>query len=240
MNLILLDDADFVAPDRALLTGRRLAHIRGVLKLRPGGQLRVGRVGGLLGEAEIIGLGEHAAELRVHLHRPPPPRLPLTLLLALPRPKAARRILRAVAEMGVTHVVLLNAWKVEKSYWQSPLLAPAAIRATLLEGLEQAGDTVLPRVQLAPRFKPFVEDLLPELVGALPTDTVRLLAHPGSATSCPHHLQRPALAAIGPDGGFTPYEVGKFVAAGFEPVNLGPRILRVEHAVVALIARACG
>jgi hypothetical protein len=59
-------------------------------------------------------------------NRPRP--LPLTVVLALPRPKMLRRILRALAEVGVKELHLINSYRVEKSYWQSPLLAPTALR----------------------------------------------------------------------------------------------------------------
>lgn len=237
MNLILLHDDDFIDAERVCLRGRRLRHLQEVLGATPGVQLRVGRVDGLMGVADVLHIDEQQVQLRVRLDQPPPPKRPLTLLLALPRPKALRRILRAVAELGVERVVLLNAWKVEKSYWQSPLLTPEAIREALLDGLEQARDTVLPEVQLAPRFKPFIEDQLPPLLDTLPAETLRLLAHPGGDTPCPRAIEQPAILAVGPDGGFTPYEVGRFVSTGFEAACLGPRIQRVEHAVISLIAR---
>ena len=101
----------------------------------------------------------------MRLDRPPPAPAPVRLLLALPRPKALRRVLQGVAAIGVKHVVLLNSWRVEKSYWASPALAPAALREQLVLGLEQGGDTRLPRVELRRRFKPFVEDELPALLG---------------------------------------------------------------------------
>src|SRR5690606_18946807 len=107
------------------------------------------------------------------------------------------------------------------------------IRANLLLGLEQARDTVLPRVCIEKRFKPFVEDHLPALV----VGTTALVAHPGDFPSCPRALEGPVVLAIGPEGGWIPYEVDKLNAAGFQPVQLAERILRVETAVTALTAR---
>jgi len=97
------------------------------------------------------------------------------LVLALPRPKALRRVLAASASMGVDRLVLLAAARVEKSYLSSPVLRPDRVRKHLLDGLEQAQDTVLPEVHLEPRFRPFVEDRMDALLG--PGE--RWLLHPG-------------------------------------------------------------
>ncbi len=87
-----------------------------------------------------------------------PPPLPLNLVLALPRPKMLKRLLIDAASLGIKRIVLINAWKVDKSYWRTPNLKAGLLREKLLLGLEQAGDTVLPELIQAPRFRPFVED----------------------------------------------------------------------------------
>ena len=233
MNLLLLEDGDFVAPDRVRLQGRRLQHLREVHRAECGDSLRVGRLGGLMGRGELLSLNAEQAELQISLDTHPPAKLPLTLLLAVPRPKMLKRVLQTVSAMGVARLVLLNSYRVEKSFWQTPFLEPAAIREQLILGLEQARDTVLPEVLIEPLFKPFVQDRLPALV----RNTRCYVAHPGAAKHCPVALNQPITLAIGPEGGFIPYEVDKLVEAGFESVHLGPRILRVETAVTALVAR---
>ena len=233
MNLLLLEDADFVAADRAVLRGRRLKHLHEVHGAESGDSLRVGRLGGLMGRGTLLALDEQHAELHVELDQPPPAKLPLTLLLALPRPKMLKRVLQTVAAMGVPRLVLLNSYRVEKSFWQTPFLEPEAIREQLLLGLEQARDTVLPEVSIEKRFKPFVEDRLP----AISADTLGLVGHPGDYPACPRAVSKPVTLAIGPEGGWIPYEVEKLQEAGLAPVQLGERILRVETAVPALLAR---
>jgi len=169
----------------------------------------------------------------VELDQPPPEKLPLTLLLALPRPKMLRRVLQTVSSMGVPRLILLNSYRVEKSFWQTPFLEPAAIREQLILGLEQARDTMLPEVIIEKRFKPFVEDQLPGIAAG----TVGLVGHPGDFPACPRAVEQPVTLAIGPEGGWIPYEVEKLTEAGLQPVQLGARILRVETAVTALLAR---
>ncbi|MBA1230916.1 16S rRNA (uracil(1498)-N(3))-methyltransferase [Pseudomonas viridiflava] len=233
MNLLLLEEADFIAADRVILRDRRLKHMQEVHRAEIGDSLRVGRVNGLLGTAEVLRLEAHEAELRVSLNTAPPAKLPLTLLLALPRPKMLRRVFQTVATMGVPTVILLNSYRVEKSFWQTPFLEPDAIREQLILGLEQARDSVLPEIIIEKRFKPFVQDRLPQLA----LNTLGLVGHPGPYPACPRAVDEPVTLAIGPEGGWIPYEVDLLGLSGLQPVQLGDRILRVETAVTALLAR---
>ena len=233
MNLALLLDEDFIADDRVLLRGRRRLHLDEVIQAQPGHRLPVGRLNGLMGTGELLRLTGEEAELRVHLDREPPRPLPLTLILALPRPKMLKRVIQNCATMGVKRLYLINSYKVEKSFWQSPWLSEEKLRENLILGLEQGMDTSLPQVTLCKRFKLFVEDELP----AIASGSRRLVAHPGTSTACPTYVDTPVTLCIGPEGGFIPYEVEKLIETGFEPVHLGPRILRVETAVPVLLAR---
>ncbi len=232
MNLLLLQETDFTGSDTAVISDQRAVHIRRVLRAEVGQQLRCGLLNGDIGSADILSIGDRI-ELKVALTGPPPTKLPLTLLLALPRPKAARRIVRAATELGVQHIILLNSYRVDKSYWQSPLVDDAHLRAAMLEGLEQSGDTQLPTLARAKRFKPFAEDELPSQLN----NTRGLLAHPYSNEAMPTLGGQQALLAIGPEGGFIPYEVTKLQDAGMQGFSLGPRILKVETAVPSIIGR---
>lgn len=233
MNLLLIAPEDFVTPETVRISGRRHRHIVDTLRSQPGEPLRAGLLDGPLGEARILSQGADETVLGVVLDTPPPPPVPITLLLALPRPKALRRIVQGVAAMGVKTIVVLNTSRVDKSYWQSPLLAPEAIAEQLRLGLEQGRDTVLPQVLLRPRFRPFVEDELP----ALAAGSQRLVAHPESAMPCPAGVAAPVTLAIGPEGGFIPFEVDLLARQGFQPIHCGVRTLRVETAVPAVIGR---
>ncbi|WP_434572910.1 16S rRNA (uracil(1498)-N(3))-methyltransferase [Pseudomonas sp. Z3-6] len=233
MNLLLLEEADFIGPDRVILSDRRLTHMQEVHRSAVGDNLRVGRIGGLMGTAQVLRLEAREAELQVILDQAPPAKLPLTLVLALPRPKMLRRVFQTIATMGVPRVVLVNSYRVEKSFWQTPFLEPEAIREQLILGLEQARDSVLPEIVTEKRFKPFVEDRLPALVDG----TLGLVGHPGNHPPCPRALTEPVTLAIGPEGGWIPYEIDLLGKAGLQPVQLGERILRVETAVTALLAR---
>ena len=145
MNLIFLLADDFTGdPHHVRLHGRRQAHVLCVHRAHVGATLRVGLLNGELGTGRIVGLTGDALEMEVTLDQAPPAPLQLTLLLALPRPKSFKRVLQAVTAMGVKDIVLMNAWRVETSFWDSPVLQPAAVREQLVLGLEQACDTRLP------------------------------------------------------------------------------------------------
>ncbi|GGJ99443.1 16S rRNA (uracil(1498)-N(3))-methyltransferase [Pseudomonas matsuisoli] len=233
MNLLLLEESDFIAENRVILRDRRLRHMQEVHQAESGDELRVGLIEGDMGRGTLLHVEADYAELEVVLDTPPPTKLPVTLILALPRPKMLRRVLQSVASMGVARLILVNSYRVEKSFWQTPFLTPTSIREQLILGLEQARDTRLPSVQIQKRFKPFVEDELPTLVQG----TRALVAHPGDWPTCPRYVEGAVTLAIGPEGGWIPYEVDKLRDQGFEAVQLGDRILRVETAVVALLAR---
>lgn len=233
MNLLILEAGDLVAPDRARVTGRRLVHAREILKAQGGSTLRAGLLGGAMGTAKVLTLDEEALELALTVDEAPPAKLPLTLLLALPRPKALNRVLASASSMGVARIVLLNAWKVEKAYWKSPRMEPGNLREQLILGLEQARDTELPELWVERLFKPFVEDRLP----ALMYGAEGLVADPSGVDACPRKLSGPTVLAVGPEGGWITAELVSLRLAGLRSVHLGPRILRTETALAALIGR---
>lgn len=234
MNIILLHDNDFIAPSTVRLEDRRHQHIRTIHKAEVGDRLKVGKINGPIGKAEVITIDDKQTELRIEtLEQEPPAPLPLTLILALPRPKMLKRILQTATTMGVKDLWLINSYRVDKSYWSTPWLSDSALQEQLLLGLEQAGDTRLPEVHLRKRFKPFVEDELPTLA----KEKRALVAHPYHAAPCPAANWQETLLAIGPEGGFIPYEIEKLVDAGLTSIHLGRRILRVETAVPTLLSR---
>jgi RsmE family RNA methyltransferase len=76
------------------------------------------------------------------------------------------------------------------------------------------------------RFRPFVED---ELEALFPLGE-RLVAHPAAPAPAPRREGR-AVIAVGPEGGWVPFEIELLEQRGFAPFSLGPRPLRVEVAV---------
>ena len=234
MNIVLLHQADWIADAVAVVRDHRAVHIRQVLRAQVGDRLRVGLLGGLCGQGVIEALDPSGVRLHVQLSEPPPPRHRFDIVLALPRPKMLRRILRQCAEFGVANLHLIQSARVEKSYWQSPLLQPARVGDALLAGLERSRDTIAPRVHLHRRFRPFVEDQLPGLCADRPC----WLADRGSPRSLAEVPPGPALVMVGPEGGFVPFEVQLAESVQAQRVGLGERILSVDTALITVLAQA--
>jgi len=235
MNIVILLESDFLNddPTRVRLSGRRKEHVVSICHATVGSSLRVGKLNGKIGTGEVLEITEERLDMRVELPEDPPKPLALTLLVAMPRPKSFLRCVEAVTVLGVKKIFFINSYRVEKNYWGSGRLTEDMIREHVLLGLEQARDTVEPAINFKRRFKPFVEDEVPQLIEG----TRGLVAHPYAAVSCPYHVDRPITLAIGPEGGFIPYEIDMLKRVGFEDVSFGQRILRVEHAIPAIIGR---
>ncbi len=244
MNLILLE-ADEIGDDgRVSLSGVRGNHLRAVLKVALGQQVRVGVVDGPFGTGTVQCIADDIVNLRctfeprnlVEAAGEPPgiakPRV--DLLLALPRPKVMRRLWAQLAAMGVGRIILTNAERVERNYFDAHVLTPEVYRPLLIEGLQQARDTALPAVSLHRRFKVLIEDDLDVLCPA----GCRLAADPAGSMSVAAAV-RPAeriLLAIGPEGGWNTFEIALLEAHNFQSVSMGSRTLRTDTACVALLA----
>lgn len=234
MNLVLFSQSDFIGENLvAIRDSRRLQHIQQIHQINLDDTLKVGLINGDIGTGRVVLFNETEIQLAISLTQAPPKPLPVTLVLALPRPKMLKRTLQTIATLGVKKIYLINSYRVEKSYWQTPLLDEDAIKEHLLIGLEQGFDTLLPEVHLVKRFKPFVEDELASIVGP----TRALVAHPYTELPCPAQIDYAITLAIGPEGGFIPYEIDLLQKCGFTAVNLGERIMRVETVVPYLLGR---
>lgn len=235
MNLLLIEPGDLCG-NRATLVGAQARHVRDVLGVKAGDTVRVGVLEGPTGLATVETVAADTVGLVCALTDPVPPRPRVDLLLALPRPKVLKRLWAQLASLGVGRILLVNAAKVERSYFDTHVLDEAFYRPLLVEGLQQARDTRLPVVSVHRRFRPLVED---ELDGHSDA-TLRLVADPsgtvGLHEAAAGHATERALLAVGPEGGWTPFELELLAKRGFAAVGLGPRILRTDTACLALLA----
>ncbi|WP_350558922.1 16S rRNA (uracil(1498)-N(3))-methyltransferase [Psychrobacter sp. CAL346-MNA-CIBAN-0220] len=257
MNCILLSTTNFSLPYAHIDTPTQIAHINKVLGLQIGDTLKIGQLGGNLGTAVIKQMTPDNIQLcDVQLTIAPPPKLDVTVVLALPRPKVLRRLIMDMTALGVRDIILINSYRTQKSYWQSPLLT--RLDEFVLEGLQQGVDTIVPRITLQKRFKPFVEDELASLITqhaivAHPYSELSLLAYLQQLALSQNQLSKPAqsehrlvktnpaintiktglpsVVCIGAEGGWIDYEIELLQTQGCQAVNIGSRVLRTEAAV---------
>jgi RsmE family RNA methyltransferase len=236
VNLILLDEGDGLGSSLVTISDARAAHLLNVLKVAPGQAVRVGLLDGPLGVGTVESTDNGRVTVRCVFDADAPPRPRVDVLLALPRPKVMRRLWAQLAALGVGQIILTNAERVERPYFDTHVLAEACYRPLLIEGLQQARDTRLPTVSIYRQFKVLVEDRL----GTLFSGGVRLAADPRGTMSVGaavgEHTDQRVLIAIGPEGGWNAFELALLEAHGFRQVSLGPRTLRVDTACIALLA----
>jgi len=241
VNLILLEPGELGAAGDVTLSDERAKHLLTVLGAAPGDRVRVGLVDGPRGSATVQSAAGGSVTLCCAFEQELPQRPRVDLLLALPRPKVMRRLWAQISASGVGRIVLTNAERVERDYFDARILTPASYRPLLVEGLQQARDTRLPAVSIHKRFRVLVEDELDALCEA---GGLRLVADPSARQSvaaavAEHARDTPVertLIAIGPEGGWNAFEIALLEAHGFLAVGMGRRTLRTDTACVALLA----
>jgi len=234
MNHILIFRSEITSENTALISGKRVRHLNEILKMKQGQIVRSGLLGGQKGDAEIIEISESAATLKLSFNENPQPKIPLNVIVGLCRPKVLARIISDLTSMGVSRIDIIQTYFGDKGYWDNDLFSTSGLEAAVVKGLEQSMDTIAPEINLVKRFGPYSNDVLPKMTVGNITGFIAL---PGSADSLGSvQKDRENIIAIGPERGFTKYESGQFVKAGFKPVSLGSRILRTETAVMAATA----
>ena len=234
MNLILLDAAEVNDAGEVTLADVRAGHLADVLRVTPGQSVRVGLLDGPHGTAVVTKTEDHRVSMRCSFDAEPPQRPRVDLLLALPRPKVMRRLWAQLAALGIGQIILTNAERVERNYFDTHVLTPDCYRPLLIEGLQQARDTRVPIVSIHRQFRILVEDHLDTIV-----EGVRLVADPRAKTSIGEALRGTSpdrvLLAVGPEGGWNDFELRLLETHRFNPIGMGPRTLRADTACVALL-----
>lgn len=232
MNIVLLEAEQTQSEFWKIDNPRQIQHLSQHVQLNAGDTLKVGIRNGERYLTEVISVSEQQIRIRPIQLEAIPAKLPVHLILALPRPKVLRRMVMDAVTLGVQRISLIHSYRVDKSYWQSPFLQHLDDYVTL--GLEQAGDTIEPEIQLYKRFKPFVEDVLPTFIS---DQKPAYVAHPYAEQQMPHAIQHSCCLIVGPEGGFIPFEVDLFKKNGCQARRLGNRILRTETAVSHILGR---
>jgi len=240
MNLILITSEELTPEGRVRLDDFRAKHIRSVLKATPGQKLRIGLLDGPFGCGTVEDVSADSVGLACVFEVDIPPRPPIDLLLAMPRPKVLKRLWAQFAALGVGRIFITNAEKVERFYFDTHILEPDFYNARLIEGLQQARDTRLPEVSIIKNLKSFLEsEKFPTLGIHDATGVKKILADPSGTQTifqCLEDTPQRILLGVGPEGGWTPYELEMFQAHGFEAFSIGSRILRTDTACIGLIS----
>ena len=262
MNRILFEKSE-IKDGIATFGGERAEHVLNVLHGEVGQVLKTGEIDGKIGTGVIKSIetsccgdlsSEHPSnrppdQVRIKVsvcHGEASLRPWIDLILAPPRPRVMKRLLPQLATMGVGRIFLVGAKKVEKDFWGATLLKKENYRPLLIDGLMQAGTSILPTLETRRNFRKFVKE---EVDGLWP-NAKRIVAHPYGASedfrretldptsSLKSNVSSPRLLlAIGPEGGWTDEEVALLEEHGFERYSLGSRILRTDTATIALLAQ---
>jgi RsmE family RNA methyltransferase len=237
LNLILLESHEVAADGHVTLSGARARHLLTVLGVTPDRSVRLGLIEGPLGIGTVTSATGSTVTLRCAFEPAAPPRPRVDLLLALPRPKVMNRLWAQLAAIGVGQIILTNAERVERPYFDTHVITPEHYRPLLIEGLQQARDTRLPRVSVHRQFRVLIEDQMDALFpGADRIVADASPAQPMQSVVRAHDAR--VLLAIGPEGGWNGFELDLLRAHGFQPVSMGPRTLRSDTACIALLTLA--
>ncbi|HOP05734.1 MAG TPA: RsmE family RNA methyltransferase [candidate division Zixibacteria bacterium] len=239
MNLVILINTDQTDERRYVLGDHRAEHIRSILKLKVGDEFEAGLLNGPIGKARILSDDGVVIEVEIGgLREPSADPVAIHLICALPRPQTVKKVLQTIATMGVERCDFIRANRVERSFYQSPLIAEQNFMSYILEGLAQGKRTKLPEVAVHERFRPFMEDVLPTLDSGRER-ALRLLPDPEAAETLDKVFEQSSrvILAIGPEGGWVPFETELMESLGFVRYRLSRSILRVETAVTAALAQ---
>ena len=241
MNLLVYSNEEIAPDGKVVIEGRRAFHIAEILKLVPGDSIKLGKENGLKGESQVIDVSSERVVINAPELSVTPPEPWFDMILAMPRPRVFGRVLQHLTSLGVRKLTLINGHKVEKSFFSSPLLETTSLQENTLLGLEQAGLTRRPVVTIeGPGF-----GLGNSLKSVSEAQTNRVCADPGGELFLMKQSEEFAskaqdgeipLLAVGPEGGWVESELERFSCNGFTVISLGQRVLRVETAVIYLVA----
>ena len=234
MNLLLVEPEEVTGDGMVVLGDRRAEHLRKFIGVQVGSIVKAGIVAGGIGTAEVITDDGTTMALRLSITGPPSVPMPVSLVLAVPRPKVLTRVIETAAAFGVTRIDLTNSWRVEKAYLSSPRLYEEALTYATRFGAEQGATTHIPPVQLHDRLMGLLDARWP---AADAPPATKLIAHPGAPPIEQAPLSWPLVLALGPEGGWIQRELDTFVERGFTQVSIGAPILRVEAALSAVLGQ---
>ena len=235
MNLLVIFKSEMVSEKEAVIKGGRVEHLREILDAKEGSSVRAGLFNGKKGTAKIVKIDEEKAVLETGFSELPQPKIPLTVIVGLCRPKVMSRLISDLTTFGVERIDIVQTYYGDKGYWANDIFTPSGLEECIVKGLEQSMDTVSPQINLVKRFGPYSNDVLPQLINS----NIKGFVCSPTATESLKNIKKGTgnVIAIGPERGFTKYELNQFIKAGFEPAMLGSRTLRTESAVHVAVSQ---
>jgi RsmE family RNA methyltransferase len=237
MNIVIYKSDELDSDSRLSLNGRRADHILKILNAQPGDTIKLGEYGGQLRTGRVIECGDDIVQLKVEggsLNQKPP--YGLHLLLAMPRPQTLKKVLEITSCFSICSIELVQAEKVEKSYFSSKLLQEGELEKHVMLGLEQGRKVIPPRISINRNFFRTYEPPAGEEGSRFVLDSVGTSLLIDSDVSRELGRGKPCTVAIGPEGGWSTGELDWFAARDFSICGLGPTPLRVEYAVCSLLS----
>ena len=215
----------------AKLDGVEAHHLMHVLRASPGDIVELFNGAGLVARAEIVSIHRRDALLRIlGAHREERPPRQVIIGTAVPKGDRFDWLIEKVTELGVTRLVPLVTARSVVDPREGKL---DKLRQTVIAACKQSGRNHLLELSPVTSWNDFMKGEL--------TSHPSFLAHPGpdaKLISSSLFGNSTVVMAIGPEGGFTDEEVSMAVECGAKTVSLGPLILRIETAAMAMAACA--
>ncbi|MEX2172607.1 MAG: RsmE family RNA methyltransferase [Pirellulales bacterium] len=220
-----------IADERVVLEGDEAHHLLHVMRAGPGARVVLFDGSGWEFDAEVKSCQRRTVELDVLSRREVNRELSHRLVMGVALPKGDRQkwLVEKLTELGVTELVPLNT---ERSVAQPGGAAIERLARTVIEASKQCGRNRLMQISRARTFADFVNS------ATTGGSVQRIIAHPTGRilTELVHRGGQDIVCTVGPEGGFTDAEHDTALVEGWEAVSLGPRILRIETAAIALAA----
>lgn len=231
MNLILLDseELDVLLPP----TDPRARHIVDVLRRSEGDVFDVGLSDGRVGKGRVENVGEDGLRVSVEWTGRSAELHPVTLIIGMPRPQTARRLLREMTGMGARRLIFSGTDRGEPGYARSSLWSSGEFERHLRSGAEQAFNPRLPDLVIVKDLEAAIE-----MAGG---DADRIaLDNYEAPESLPKWSpsKESAVVAMGAERGWSGAERDLLRRTGFAFYHLGSRVLRLETAAVAAMSIA--
>jgi 16S rRNA (uracil1498-N3)-methyltransferase len=228
--------AELITTERVTLDGPEAHHLLHVMRAAVGDPITLFDNSGAELPAVIEKLGRSSVDLRVVERVEIDRELPFALTIGVALPKGDRQkwLVEKLTELGVTTLVPLET---ARGVAQPTASALERLERSVIEAAKQCGRNRLMRIAEPQTWSDWLSKS--PIAGDSQSPVARrLIAHPGGTqlSTVPIAVAQPTAIAIGPEGGLTDEEVATATSAGWQTIDLGPRILRVETAAIALAA----